>query len=190
MNYRKGEVMGLPQRRSIRLPGFDYSQSGIYFITIRTHNRRRLFGTIRGGKMRLSKFGEIILEEIERTPSIRQEIIVDVFQILPDHIHIVIIISPVGAHGCAPEDGCAPAGGRPSAPTMPIRKPKSDGSFIAGFKSITTSRINKNRANLGVPVWQRNYYEHIIRDDEDWERIREYILSNPSNWGKDSEFTS
>jgi putative transposase len=184
--------MGLPQRRSIRLHDFDFSQPGIYFITICTQDRRPLFGTIQNGGMKLSKFGEIILDEIERTPLIRKEIKVDIFQIMPDHIHIIIIIMPVGADGRTPslshDNTPAGAGGQPSAPTMPIRTPKSVGSFVAGFKSITASRINKIRGAAGLPVWQRNYYEHVIRDDEDWERIREYIIANPSKCEQDLKF--
>ena len=143
------------RRRSIRLKDYDYSQSGAYFITICTHNKEILFGEILDGEMQLNKFGWVISKEWLRSIQLRQEIELDEFVIMPNHIHgiVIIIESNVGATGRSP---------LPKGP-----KPKSIGAFVASFKSAVTKRINSIRGTLGIPVWQRNYYEHILRDEKD-----------------------
>ena len=187
------------QRRSIRLPNFDYSSQGAYYITLVTWNRDNLFGEIVEGEMRLSDWGIILGEEWEKTATIRPEIELDAYQIMPNHFHAIIVIRNVRADGCPPvpsgahdagahgvaADGVGAHGGAP----RPIleRKPRSLGSCIAGIKSITTKRINLLRQTPGTPVWQRNYYEHIIRNQEEWQRIRAYIQANPNNWQLDNE---
>jgi len=165
-------------RRSIRLKRYDYAQPGAYFVTICAQNRECLFGEIVAGEMRLSEAGRIVLEEWERIPKIRSEIQLGEWIIMPNHIHGVIVItekdSIVGAHGRAPLQDA-----------MPKRAPRSLGALIAGIKSITTKRINVQRGMPGAPVWQRNYYEHIIRNEAEWEHIRGYIQINPVRWEED-----
>lgn len=166
-------------RRSIRLKGYDYSQAGAYFVTLCTHNRECLFGKIVDGEMRLNELGHIVCEEWLRSAEIRPEIMLDAFVVMPNHLHGIVIFTPVGAHGRAP---------LPSpSPQPPHRKPRSLGSFIAGFKSVVTKRINQTRQTPGIPVWQRNYYEHIIRNQESLARIRRYIADNPAKWDVDPE---
>jgi REP element-mobilizing transposase RayT len=133
--------------------------------------------------MGLSEAGKIVAEEWQRSAEIRTEIELDQWAIMPNHLHGIIFIKEsmdVGAHG----ETSAGAHGR--AP-LPRRAPRSLGSIIAGFKAITTKRINALRGTPGAPVWQRNYYEHILRDEADLARIRNYILGNPSNWDEDRE---
>ena len=170
-------------RHSIRLTGFGYSQSGFYFITICSHNHNCLFGKIENGQMRLNKFGEIVHFEWYRSADIRHEIDFDEFGIMPNHVHGIVIITngniAVGAHGRAPQHD-AP---QHDAPLR--RKPKSLGSFVAGFKCTVTKQINEIRQTPGIPVWQRNYYDHIIRNENELNRIRKYIIENPLKWGKD-----
>jgi putative transposase len=173
-------------RRSIRLRGYDYTQAGAYFVTLCVQGRECLFGTGAAGEMILIELGQIVQEEWKRSSEIRREIELDEFVVMPNHTHGIVWIvemNDVRAHGRPPQPGSTPlvrADGRP-----PQRAPKSLGSFVAGFKSAATKRINEQRGMPGVPVWQHNYYEHIIRNDADLQRIREYIANNPLKWELD-----
>ncbi len=171
----------LPQRRSIRLKGYDYSQAGAYFVTLCTYQQHCLFGTVSAGAVQLNDFGRIAQDEWSKSAEIRQELELDAFVVMPNHLHgIVWIINPdeqatqVGAHGCAPLQH-----------TKLWRPPKSLGSFIAGYKSAATQQINQLRHSQGVPVWQRNYYEHIIHSERALAAIRQYIVQNPLRWELD-----
>lgn len=167
-------------RRSVRLPAYDYTQPGAYFLTVVTHQRQCLFGEIVDAQVLVSGLGEAVKQQWLRSTQIRREIQLDAFVIMPNHIHGIVIID-VGAHGRAP---------LPRAPLRPAplhRSPRSIGSFVAGFKSAATKHINEMRGTPGLPVWQRNYYEHVIRNDEELSRIRQYIVDNPAQWGEDHE---
>ena len=178
-------------RRSRRLKGYDYSSPGVYFVTIVTHARECLFGDVINGGMQLNEFGEIVRSEWQRTEQIRQNVKLDNLIIMPNHLHgIIFIYEPlVGADGCPPynTDGTplSASGTHSCAPLR--RKPKSLGSIIAGFKSAGTAKINQQRGTPGAPVWQRNYYDRIIRDDGELDRARQYILDNPIKWELDRE---
>jgi putative transposase len=170
-------------RRSIRLPAYDYTQPGGYFVTVVTHQRQCLFGEIVDGQVLVNGYGEAIREEWLWSARIRPEIRLDAFVVMPNHIHGIVIMGEpiVGAHGRAPLQ-------RAPLRRVPLhRAPRSIGSFIAGFKSAVTRRINEIRGTPGLPLWQRNYYEHIIRDEEELNRIRQYIIDNPSRWEDDAE---
>jgi putative transposase len=189
-------------RRSIRFRGYDYSAPGAYFVTIDTHRMKCLFGKIVNGVMRLNDYGEIAHAEWLKTPSIRPEIMLDEFQIMPNHMHAIIIImesgnDSVGAHGNAPiiAHGNAPIIAHGNAPVSngggiggahgrsPLRRSaRSLGSLIGGFKSAVTIRINRIRRTPGDKIWQRNYHEHIIRSSDELRRIRKYIRDNPARW--------
>lgn len=179
-----GRPAGRPNRRSIRLQGYDYSRAGAYFITICTQDRACLFGEVVDGKMRLNECGNIVRHEWFRSAEIRHEIVLfpDEFVVMPNHIHGIVRI--VQSH-----DADHRRGDRPVAPTKPPHGPEkhSVASLVAGFKSAVTKRINALRGTPGLPVWQRNYYEHIIRDEESLNRIRQYILDNPARWAFDRE---
>ena len=168
------------RRRTIRLKGYDYSKSGAYFITVCTRNRKCLFGHVINCEMRLNTLGDIVAEEWLRSQELRCEIQLDAFVIMPNHIHGIVIITDdndsdiVGATGRSPlHTGSKQAHG----PTK-----HSLGSFIAGFKSAVTKRINILRRSPGTPIWQRNYYEHIIRHDDELNHLRSYIANNPISW--------
>lgn len=178
-------------RRSIRLKGYDYASAGAYFVTICTHQRQCLFGEIVDGELQLSEFGQIVSDEWIRSRSIRHEIDFDAWVIMPNHIHGIVLIQPsdvpqdlVGANGRLPLHDRAfhPTNQNHIAPPM---KPRSLSSFIAGFKSVTTKQINIRRNAAGTPVWQRNYYEHIIRNEESLQHLRQYIHNNPLSWQED-----
>jgi REP element-mobilizing transposase RayT len=148
-----------------------------------THQRECLFGEIVDGVVRASAHGEIVSEEWLRSALVRPEIELDTFVVMPNHIHGILIVRDQsmgdGAHGRAH---------KPSRPrSAPVRAPRSLGSFVAGFKAAATKRINALRGTPGVPVWQRNYYEHVIRNEEELNRIRQYIMDNPAGWAEDPE---
>ena len=174
-------------RRSIRLKGYDYAQPGWYFVTIVTHNRDCLLGEIVNGKMFLNDIGIIVRNEWIKTEEIRPEIRLDEYIIMPNHIHgIIVIVDDNRWHAtCRGDLPVAPT--RPVAPTTikPGPKPKSIGSIMAGFKSAVTKRVNDYRGTPGQKFWQRNYYEHIIRNENELNRIRNYIINNPKNWDGD-----
>jgi REP element-mobilizing transposase RayT len=176
MNYNPE----IHQRRATRLPGYDYSQQGAYFVTICAHNRECLFGDVGDGEIKLNNLGQLVYEEWLYTENIRPEVHLDGFVVMPNHLHgVITIASPrtVGAHGREPLH---------AEHSILYRKPRSLGSLIAGFKSAATKRINQFRHTPGQPVWQRNYYEHIIRDEMDLDRIRRYIQENPAKWAEDA----
>jgi len=163
------------RRRSVRLLGYDYSQAGGYFITICTQNRRCLFGKIVGDVMLLSDIGRIVESEWLRTPSFRPQIELDEFIIMPNHFHAIVLIPDC-------------RGVLQYAPTHRLVSPSQTiGAIVRGFKGATTKRINTARGTPGEPVWQRNYYDHVIRNEDDLAATRGYILNNPPAWALDEE---
>ncbi len=173
-------------RRSIRLKGYNYTWTGAYFVTLCTRGRVCLFGEIVVDAMRLNAYGEIVQEEWFRSAEIRREIALfsDEFIVMPNHIHgIVRIVESPDTHV---EATCPTVG---ATGRSPLRGPakRSLASFVAGFKSAATKRINEHRGTPGATIWQRNYYEHIIRHGESLNRIRAYILNNPLQWHSDHE---
>ena len=149
-------------RHSIRLPEFDYSTPWWYYVTICTHSKKCWFGDIKNGKMVLNTLGKCVESEWLKTTHIRPNVGLDDYVIMPDHLHGIIIIEcnvgeiPVGA---TPVVGAT----RRVAPAKPTIKPNSLGSIIGQFKSVVSKQIRK----MGYDdfKWQRNYYEHIIRNE-------------------------
>ena len=166
-------------RRSIRLKDYDYAAAGAYFVTICTHNKRCIFGDVMVGNMILNHFGEIVETEWLKTFDIRKNLIPDEYIIMPNHFHAIIVI----------DESCR--GTLQRAPTTYGRfgKPVSNSipTILRLFKASVTKRINNIRATPGLRVWQRNYYEHIIRDEKDLQKIRGYIVTNPLKWDLDFE---
>jgi len=145
-------------RRSIRLKGYDYSQNGAYFITICNQNRECLFGEIIGQKMILNDVGKMIDYQWNELQNKFNNIQLDEYIVMPNHFHGIII-----------------------------------GKIIGAFKSITTHEYIKGVKKYNWPsfnnaIWQRNYYEHIIRHEESLNKIREYIINNPMNWINDEMY--
>ena len=171
-------------RRSIRLNDYDYTQAGAYFITICSWGRECLFGDILDGKLQLNEFGQIIEREWLHTGIVRSNVILDAHIVMPNHIHGIIILNDiVGATRRVAQNRA----NHRIAPTEKSIGPISDsiGAIIGQFKSIVTKQINQICNTPGIPVWQRNYYEHIIRDEDEMSRIREYIIHNPLQWTED-----
>ncbi len=170
------DVPSKHHRRSIRLKDYDYTQPGAYFVTICTHRWVTMFGDIINGKIRLTTMGLVVEEEWQRTARMRPYVKLDEFVIMPNHVHgIVMIMDGRDVLQYVPTD----AQGKFRSPSFGL------GAIIRGFKSAATRRINRLRGAFGQPVWQRNYFEHIIRDDDALNRIREYIHHNPQSWQLD-----
>lgn len=172
-------------RKSIRLAGHDYAGPGAYFITLNVSNRQPVLGTIRNGVMYPTATGKIVHDEWIRTALIRPECNLDAFVIMPDHFHAIIWIHDVargekqGVHG-------TPLRTTRYLPVLPISEkpgpyPRSLGSIVAGFKSACTRRINAMHPHAEY-AWQRNFYERVIRTEDELERIRHYIVDNPRRW--------
>jgi REP element-mobilizing transposase RayT len=170
-------------RRSIRMKGYDYSRPGVYFITLCVQGRECLFGEIVDGRMHTNQYGSIVQTEWTKTAEIRRDVILGEFVIMPNHFHGILRIVGDAGGRINNQVGDRVKGDRQVAPTGP--KTKSVGAIMAGFKSAVTKRINTMRDTPGVPVWQRNYFEHIIRDNTDYNQIAEYILTNPQRWKED-----
>jgi REP element-mobilizing transposase RayT len=150
-----------------------------------------LFGEVTNGKMRLNRLGEIVHEEWFKTADMRANVELDAFVIMPNHIHGIIEIHADDRRGTlqrAPTKQRVPTKQHPHTIER-FGKPTSNSipTILRLFKSAVTKRINKMRGTPGLPVWQRNYYEHIIRNDDELARIREYIVDNPLKWELDRE---
>ena len=183
------------RRRSMRLEGYDYSQVGAYFLTICTVDRRILFGKVVNHQMGLNEAGRIVEDEWLKSARIRAEIELDAWVVMPNHFHGILAIADVGGEcnrRSRPDQrsltagvGVPDRGDRRVAPTGP--GPRSVGAIMAGFKSASARRINAFRGTSGASVWQRNYYEHVIRHEAVLNRIRQYIAENPARWAEDPE---
>ncbi|PSB43071.1 transposase [Chamaesiphon polymorphus] len=148
-------------RQSIRLNGYDYSRSGAYFITICTHDREYLFGEIVNEAIELNTLGELARSHWQQLSQHHPNIIIDESIVMPNHLHgIIILESSTGST-------------------------KSISEIIRGFKTFSAKAINKERGLRGIPVWQRNYYDRIIRNELELDRVRQYIMNNPRNWDAD-----
>lgn len=184
-------------RRSIRLKGYDYSQEGLYFITICCQNRIWRFGEIINGEMLLNEFGEIAYNEwiklTERFPNFE----LDVFQIMPNHMHGIIVLKDVGATlavALNDSDDLNGAGASPARTILEISiaqinsNSPSVSDMVGAYKSLVAnaclSIYKLNNERMGK-LWQRNYYEHIIRNEQSYINISNYIINNPSKFTED-----
>jgi REP element-mobilizing transposase RayT len=166
-------------RRSIRLKGFDYSLPGGYFVTICTHGRAHILGRIVDRKMHLSQAGIIARDSWLNLPARFPTAIPQDFTVMPNHLHAIIVL----AHQTpGPKRGAAS-----SAPTKDSPVQPSLAKFIRAFKSVSAIEINRKLGRENQPVWQRNYYEHIIRFPGEYDKIRKYIYENPILWDHDPE---
>ena len=178
MRPKKGNLLNNPLRRSLRLHNFDYTQEGGYFITLCTAVRLPLFGAVVGDQVVLSQIGKIVECEWLRSEVVRREVVLDEFVIMPNHFHAVVFIiygdelrspSPDKAHCRAPLQ----------------RSARSLGTLIAQFKTAVTTRARREMRLPNQAIWQRNYYDHIIRNDRELYQIRNYIRENPLKWQLD-----
>jgi len=209
-------------RRSIRLKGYDYSQAGLYFVTICCQDRACLFGEIENGKMKLNIYGQIAWQEWQATEIIRNNTALHEFIVMPNHIHGIIEIlfqhkgeeidqaidSKDKIHKKSAENESELRFAPAAATAMEKFKSPSQtiGAIIRGYKIATIKKIKDNILNSGstgelqfapteiapteeiiqldFKIWQRNYYEHIIRDEKSYQTISEYIINNPAKWAR------
>ena len=190
-----------PGRRSIRLRDFDYAGNAMYFVTVCAVGRRCLFGEIDDGSMTLNAVGAMVEREWLRSATIRVELDLHSFVVMPNHLHCLLTCTPldepipaVGARGARPGPAtglshrCHRVGRVKGARHAPLRTtPRSLGSFIGGFKAAATRQYREVTGEMGGSLWQRGYYEHVVRDDRDFARIGGYIANNPANWTLDHE---
>ncbi len=150
----------------MRLPGFNYSQAGYYFITICTYKQQDLFGEVIDDQMVLNPMGELVKQEWQGLVAHYKGLILDEYIIMPNHLHAIVIINDEGTNSVIKQ-----------------------GLFeiIRGFKTWSARKVNGRFARPGVPLWQRSFYDHIIRDETDLNNTREYILNNPVKWALSRE---
>ena len=165
-------------RHSIRLKGYDYTQAGAYFITICSHQRGYVFGEIVNGEMKLNTWGETVRVEWFKTAALRDnvELYDEEFVVMPNHVHGIVWLNDVGTR-------------RRRVPTEKFGKPVvgSIPTIVRAYKSAVTYAINGLEKSRGGVIWQRNYYEHIIRNEKELNTIARYIYYNPFNWQLDRD---
>ena|GEM_PF-93119 len=200
---RRGEKFFAPIgcRRSIRLQGYDYSQSGAYFVTICTRNRACLFGKIIDGEMELNDAGRMVEKCWYEIPAHFPHAQLDEFAVMPNHVHGIVGITNdactnganIGANG-GMDTGMnigANVGAKNFSPLRNAPQQRSNstsrtiGSIVRGFKIGVTKWMRQHTTVRDV--WQRNYWEHIVRNDHELNKIREYIINNPAQWAMDRE---
>lgn len=190
----------LHHRRSIRLKEYDYTRPGAYFITICAWKWECLFGEIKNAEMNLNEYGCIVKNCWNELPHHYSHIGLDMYVIMPNHMHGIIKIidadtgtntganTNVGTNANidvnANVDANVGAGFKP-APTMHKRHGLPE--IVRALKTFSSRKINGIRNTPNIPVWQRNYYEHIIRNEKELNSIREYIINNPLRWDLDED---
>ena len=197
------------RRRSVRLKNYDYSMPGRYFITVCTNNRECLFGKIIGNEMVLNQNGSVVERIWNDLPNRYNDVYLDSFVIMPNHIHGIIEIAGSNGFVGAIHDGSVSVGAIHGLDDpvgaihglddpvgaiheLPLQKTSQRRQMllpkiIGYFKMNSAKRINLVLDSAGIPIWQRNYYEHIIRNDDECNRIHLYIESNIDNWEDDDE---
>ncbi len=162
-------------RHSIRVPGYDYRTPGAYFITICSWQRECLFGEVIDGTMQLSTYGQTVLFNWSILPKRYKNVALDNFIVMQNHVHGIIILKDNAEINYTESD------------EFELIKSKIHplSEVVRGLKTSSARRINQIRYLTGRSVWQRGYYEHIIRNEESLVAIREYIVNNPLLWGKD-----
>jgi REP-associated tyrosine transposase len=181
-------------RRSIRLKGYDYSQAGAYCVTIVAQNRACLFGEVVNGEVYLNDAGQMLQSQWDALPERFANVELDEFIVMPNHMHSIVVIadnmnSPVAA---PPADVGDRAGTRPAPPNdLHVHDPAL-GNIVGAWKSLATDEyIRGVRQHEWIPferrLWQRNYWERIVRNEDDLNRTREYIINNPANWNTDED---
>jgi REP element-mobilizing transposase RayT len=178
MNYNPKEH----HRRSIRLKEYDYTNPNWYYLTICTHDKKNLFGEVINSKMILNDYGKIVDDEWLKTKELRKNIDLDEYVIMPNHFHGILIIERGDTARCVP--------------TTSVNENRKFGEMQSGslsaiiraFKSVVTKKINELRSASGKEVWQKGFYEHIIRNENDLYNIRKYIELNPLKWEIDEYY--
>jgi len=162
------------RRNSLRMPDYDYSSPGVYFVTISTQKRKKALGDICNGDMVLNENGKIVDACLIWLNTKFTYLDVELYCIMPNHIHLLLKINDDPGRG-----------GSRTAPTEEKRKSLS--RIVGVFKTVSTKQINNRLRSRGIQFWQRSFYDHVIRNEKDHQLTFDYILSNPENWAKDDE---
>ena len=186
----------MPERTNPRHAAFDYRSFAAYFVTICAHDRRCLFGMIRRGRMALNAHGRIAVAEWERSEAMRDEVVLDAFVVMPNHLHGIVCLVPPEVEDVSPRGydldvGPTPADAKdaPSENVEEVSEEKepngpsarSLSAMIGGFKAAVTTRINEHRGTPGAPVWQSRYHDRILRNERGWRARREYAAAIPGD---------
>jgi putative transposase len=158
-------------RRSIRLKNYDYSQPGAYFVTICTEGRLCLFGDVEDAQMKINEYGSMVQDCWNGLPTHYPQVALDAFIVMPNHVHAIIILSD---HLHSESDKVF----------VPENRHSLD-EIVRALKSFSTRSINEHRNTPSMKVWQRNYFEHIVSDEDELYWTRRYILNNPATWNND-----
>lgn len=188
-------------RKSIRLVGYDYSQAGLYFVTICCEDKICRFGQVKNGTMVLNEYGQIANDEWLKTAEIRPNVKLHEFVVMPNHIHGIIQLLDIGRgelHSPNTNELHSPNNNLGVYKTplrddnwgvckTPLRGPSQTiGAIVRGYKSSVTKQINLLcTCDAPIKLWQRNYHDHIIRNEQSYQRISEYIINNPAKWEDD-----
>lgn len=154
-------MKSLPQRKSPRLKDYDYSSSGGYFVTISTQQKQHFFGEITDGTMHLSDVGKIAHDHWAKTPAFYPSVQLSDYVVMPNHVHMILFLR-------------SPANDKPKL-----------GTVIGTYKAAVT-RIARRQLDFTSVIWQTLYHDHIIRNEADLNRIREYVQNNPARWSEDT----
>ena len=159
-------------RRSIRLPGFDYASAGAYFVTLVAASRKCRFGRIDGEEMELSDLGRVVEQEWLTTPRMRSGVALGSFVIMSNHLHAIVWLPPAASERSDQSSNLTRG---------------SLGALVGGYKAVVTKRHRLALDDPGAIVWQRSFYEHVVRDETDLHAIEAYIEDNPRRWAEDGE---
>ena len=167
------------------MKGFDYTQAGYYFVTIVVKERECLLGDVVGEEMKMNDMGRIVAASWEWLGDQYSYVELDEYIVMPNHVHGIIVIR----NTCDGPIASYRGGDSRIAPTVPsqVQKRKSLGRLVGAVKTVSARTVNLGRGTPGQPLWQRNYYEHVIRNEESLSQIRQYIRNNPAKWALDRE---
>ena len=174
--------LSLPRRRSVRLPHFDYSQPAAYFLTICSHEKRHIFGTILGREVRLSAAGHIVDECWRDIANHFPNVRLPIYVIMPNHIHGIVVV-----HTRLRQRATDERSSREDSRRLGAHRPGSIPTIVRSFKAIAARRIRERLRGAECNVWQRGYYERIIRNEPEFHKTCDYIRLNPANWANDEE---
>jgi putative transposase len=165
-------------RRSIRLNNYDYRESGAYFVTVCTWQRIPVLSRVSADGVRLSPAGRIVHRVWEELPDHFPHVSLDAFVVMPDHVHGIVLFGPALADRIDAEWQAGAGMGR----SRPVVRAGSLGAVMRSFKSAATRAINEARRQPGQPLWQRGYWDRVLRNDVELARARDYVADNPRRW--------
>ncbi len=173
----------MPRRRPMRLRHFDYASPAAYFVTICTRDRLCILGEVVNGIVSLNENGRLVQRAWKNLPNHYPHVEIDCWVIMPNHIHGILVLTGKGGNRV----GTKGRAGLKPAPTEGRAAPHGLPEVVRAFKTFSARRINLHRGTSGSSLWQRGYFEHVIRSESSLNRIRRYIVENPLRWDEDLE---